>query len=123
MREKWKKMVRKAFMISFWLSWVISDPELDNFIYFIVAFLIALIPSSSISLIKNRGSIIRLLFKIPVYAFYLSIVPLAVTFIATLINICTFSGVVPFVFALIAMWALIMLLMLLWDRILGRRGN
>jgi len=114
-------------------------PFAVNLVSFISAFLIAFIPCSFISLIQNRGSFKRLLFKIPVYAFYLSLAAMAATFIISLplyINmnlckideligmLCIFSaGVVPFVSILLVTWAIIMLLMLLRDRILRWRRN
>jgi riboflavin transporter FmnP len=100
--------------------------------------LIALIPCSFASFIKNRGSVKRILFKIPVYALYFSVVVMAVVFIMSLppyVNfglckidmvstLCVISiGVVPFGFIWLATWALIMLFMLLRDRILSRRRN
>jgi hypothetical protein len=152
MSEKWKKRAHKAFIIAFWLSWAIwliyqeiryeypnytvipFDRDIfdRNFTSFIAAFLIALIPCSFVSLIQNRDSVIRLLFKIPVYAFYLSVVAMAVVFIILLpFYLCGNTSkigvgllaVVPFVSVLFVAWALIMLFMLLRDRILSRRRN
>jgi hypothetical protein len=114
-------------------------PIVVNLAVFVAAFLIALIPCSFASFVKNRGSVKRILSKIPVYAFYFSVAAMAVTFITSLtlyLNmklcaigeliamLCIFSvGVVPFGFILLATWILIMLFMLLRDRILSRRGN
>jgi len=114
-------------------------PFITNLTSFITAFLIALIPCSFVSFIQNRDSIKRLLFKIPVYAFYLSIAAMAVTFVISLPlyikkslckideligMLCIFSvGVVPFVSIMLTTWAIIMLFMLLRDRIRSWRGN
>jgi len=114
-------------------------PFVVNLAVFIAAFLIALIPCSFASFIKNIGSVKRILLKIPVYAFYSSVVAMAVAFIALLLlyfnmklciineliaTLCIFSvGVTPFFPILFATWAIIMLFMLLRDRILSWRRN
>jgi hypothetical protein len=135
MSEKWEKRARRILAVSFWLSWVISAGVLSetresdlfiNFMYFILIFLIALIPCSFVSLIRNKGSVRRLLFKIPIYAFYLSIVVLVVIFIISLpfyISKDTSSVTISFALIWLATWALIMLFMLLRDRIRSWRGN
>jgi hypothetical protein len=105
------------------------------FVTFAVTFLIALIPCSFISFIKNKGS----LKKIPLYAFYSSVGIILAVFIISLplyinMNFCKIdeiigilcilsAGVVPFVFIVLAIWVSIMLFMLIRNRILNGRGS
>jgi hypothetical protein len=109
-------------------------PFVIVFAVFVSVFLITLIPCSFISFIKNKGS----LKKTPLYAFYSSVGIILAVFIISLplyinMNFCKIDeiigtlcilsvGVVPFVSIVLATWASIMLLMLLRNRILNRRG-
>jgi len=116
MSKKLKEIAPKAFIAAICLSLAITEelyPRVYTFAFFLFVFLIMLILSFLISFIKNRGLSVKLLLKIPVYAFYLS-------GIAMCASCPILTGLVPFVLILLAAWVPATLLCLLADRIWDR---